>query len=206
MDGDTIDLHAMVKNLGDDDVLLVDEAHALGVLGPRGAGLAFGIDDPRIVVMGTLSKALGALGGFIAGPERFVQLLANTARTFIFDTALPPSIALAGRVALSIARKADDRRATLHENAKYLRSALQKIGIGITGDAISHIVPIVLGDEERALRIGVELLQKRIYAPPIRPPTVPAGTSRLRVSLRSDHTLEHIELLVSSLQQCLVGT
>lgn len=196
MNGDTIDAAALLQTLRDGDVLLVDEAHALGIAGPEGAGLARGLQDPRVVILGTLSKALGTLGGFVAGPAVTIDLLVNRARTFIFDTALPPALALAARIALHLTRTADDRRARLHANAAHVRAAL-----GLTGD--TPIVPVVLGSEERAVRVSEELLARRIFVPAIRPPTVPPGTSRLRVTLRADHTPEQIDLLAAELQRCI---
>ena len=202
MDGDAVDLVAMLGDLGDGDVLLVDEAHALGVAGPAGAGLARDLDDPRIVVMGTLSKSLGAMGGFVAGPAALVELLINTARPFIFDTALPPSIALAARVALALAQRDESRRERLHAAVAQFRSGLRAMGLP-TIESPSPIVPVVLGDPATALRVSAGLLAKRIYAPAIRPPTVPEGSSRLRFSLRSDHTSEHIDLALRELQRCI---
>jgi 8-amino-7-oxononanoate synthase len=202
MDGDSVDIAAILADLGADDVLLVDEAHALGVVGAEGAGHARALDDPRIVVMGTLSKSFGAHGGFIAGPSVLIELLVNAARTFIFDTALPPAIALASRVALVRLRQADDARANLHANVARARAGLQSLGLPAI-DNLTPIVPVLLGGEERAVAVSESLLAKRLYAPAIRPPTVPAGTSRLRLSLRSDHLAEHVDLLIRSLGQCI---
>jgi 7-keto-8-aminopelargonate synthetase-like enzyme len=202
MDGDAIDLRPMVDDLGSDDVLLVDEAHALGVTGQAGAGLAREFDDPRVVVMGTLSKSFGGIGGFIAGPATLIELLVNTARPFIFDTALPPALALCARVALSIIRKDDARRKKLHENVAFLRAGLRAIGVTAV-DSPSPIVPVLLGDSERALQVAAALLSKRFYVPAIRPPTVPAGSSRLRLSVRSDHSLEQLDLVLRELG-CIV--
>ncbi len=198
MDGDAIDPAALLARLRDDDVLLVDEAHALGVVGREGAGLARELDDPRVVVLGTLSKALGVHGGFIAGPALVIELLVNRARTFIFDTALPPALALAARIALLLARNGDGRRERLHANAARLREGLhQPHGIG-------GIVPLVLGSEERALGVAELLSQRRIVAPAIRPPTVPPGTSRLRFSVRTDHEASQIDFLLEELRRCIV--
>lgn len=205
MDGDAVDLPAMLADLGADDVLLVDEAHALGVTGARGAGLARALDDPRVVVMGTLSKSFGAHGGFVAGPAVLIDLLVNAARTFIFDTALPPAIALAARVALVLIRDGDERRAHLHETVAHLRTALRSLGLPAIDDP-SAIVPVVLGSEERAAAVARALEANRIYAPAIRPPTVPAGSSRLRISLRADHQREHVDLLVEALKTCLASS
>ena len=204
MDGDAAPLQAMLADLGERDVLLIDEAHALGVLGAHGAGLACELgDDPRVVVMGTLSKSFGAHGGFVAGPALLTDLLVNAARSFIFDTALPPAIALAARVALVLIREGEDRRAHLHDTVRHLRAGLRSLGIPAIDDP-SPIVPVVLGSEERALAMAHRLEERRIHAPAIRPPTVPAGSSRLRLSVRADHQREHVDLLVGTLQECIV--
>jgi 8-amino-7-oxononanoate synthase len=202
MDGDAVDVPALLADLGSGDVLLVDEAHALGVVGPAGAGLAYGIDDPRIVVLGTLSKAFGAQGGFVAGPAALIDLLINAARTFIFDTALPPAVALAARVALVRIRGADAQRATLHDTVDHLRAGLRSLGLPASNGP-TPIVPIVLGSESAALRVSHALDARNICAPAIRPPTVPPGSSRLRLSVRSDHEREHVELFIEGLKACI---
>jgi 8-amino-7-oxononanoate synthase len=202
MDGDGAALDAILADLGPEDVLLVDEAHALGVVGDEGAGRARRSNDPRVVVMGTLSKALGGQGGFIAGPAALVELLVNAARSFIFDTALPPALALAARVALHNVRADESGRRSLHANVAYLRAGLVSLGIPVIEEP-SPIVPVPLGDEGRAVRVSEELQAKKLYAPAVRPPTVPPGTSRLRLSLRSDHIPEQIDLLVRSLRSCI---
>lgn len=204
MDGDKADLRAMLDELHDDDMLLVDEAHALGLFGPQGGGLAHGLNDPRVVVLGTLSKAIGAAGGFIAGPAALIELLVNSSRTFIFDSAPPPAIAFAARVGIMLARTADDRRARLFSKAERLRSGLRELGIAAS-DEQTPIVPIVLGDERRALELMERCAEHGINAPAIRPPTVPAGTSRLRISMRSDHADEQIGLLLEQLA-CTIAT
>lgn len=202
MDGDAVNVAAMLDDLGPDDVLLIDEAHALGVVGEEGAGFARPLDDPRVVIFGTLSKSFGGQGGFIAGPSALIELLVNAARTFIFDTALPPAVALAARVALTILRKDEERRQQLHANVRHLRAGLRSIGLPAIDDP-SPIVPVVLGSEERAMRVSAELLKRKLYAPAVRPPTVPPGSSRLRCSLRSDHIPEQLELLVEGIARCI---
>jgi 8-amino-7-oxononanoate synthase len=198
MEGDAIDPRALLESLGPDGILLLDEAHALGVVGREGSGLARELGDPRVVVMGTLSKALGAHGGFIAGPAPVVELLVNEARAFIFDTALPAAIGLAARIALLLARRADDRRERLRANVDRLCKGLHAGGFPEPVVA-GAIVPVPVGDEERAVRASEALYAKGIFVPAIRPPTVPAGTSRLRVSVRANHTAEQIDRLVESL-------
>ena len=196
MDGDAIDPTALLECLREQDVLLLDEAHALGIAGPQGAGLARALDDPRILILGTLSKALGSLGGFVAGPATAIELLVNRARSFIFDTALPPSLVLASRIALLLTRRGDDRRERLRANAAHLRAALDA-----PGD--TPIVSVLLGSEERALGVSEELWKRRIFVPAIRPPTVPPGTSRLRITIRADHTLDQVDMLAEELRRCV---
>lgn len=204
MDGDIADVRAIASDLHEDDILLVDEAHALGVFGAGGAGLAHGIDDERVVVLGTLSKAVGAAGGFIAGPAALIDLAINSARTFIFDSALPPAIAFAARVGVMLARTAEDRRARLLSKAARLRHAARELGLDVPGDE-TPIVPIVVGEEQRALDLMRRCAERGINAPAIRPPTVPAGSSRLRLSIRADHTDEQIGLLLEQLA-CSIAT
>ncbi|HTX58482.1 MAG TPA: aminotransferase class I/II-fold pyridoxal phosphate-dependent enzyme [Verrucomicrobiae bacterium] len=202
MDGDVQDPSALLERLGAGGALLLDEAHALGVLGAQGAGLAGDLRDERVLVMGTLSKALGSHGGFVAGPAPAIELLVNRARSFVFDTALPPALALAARIGIALARRAGDRRAALAENARRLRRGLRDAGLDVP-DAPGPIVAPLLGSEERALRLCAALLERRIYVPAIRPPTVPPGTSRLRFSVRSDHRAEQIDLAVEEVRACI---
>lgn len=199
MDGDAVDPRDVLARLRDDDSLLVDEANAFGIAGAQGAGLARALDDPRIVVLGTLAKALGTLGGFVAGPAPSIDLLVNRAPSFIFDTALPPAIALAARIALLLARKADDRRRRLFDNVDRLRAGLSALGFPVT-QAPSAIVPLVLGSEERTRGVERALAECKIYAPAVRPP---AGTSRLRFCVRADHTAEQLDLLLNALRRCI---
>ncbi len=204
MGGDAVDVAALLASLGDRDALLVDEAHALGVAGPLGAGLARGLEDPRVVVMGTLSKAFGAHGGFIAGPAAVVDLLVNVARTFVFDTALPPALALAARISLLMVRNGDGRRERLRANVERLREGLRALSLPAPNGP-APIVPVVLGSEARALEVAAALLARGIVAPAVRPPTVPPGESRLRLSVRANHSVEDIERLLRELAAC-IGT
>jgi len=201
MDAARAPLAGHVAGLRDDDVLLVDEAHALGVSGPAGSGHASIFRDDRIVVIGTLSKALGAAGGFVAGPVEVVELLTSTARSFIYDTALPPAIAAASARALTIVRGAegDELRARLRARSARVRDELRGLGYDVRGDD-GPIVPVVLGSEDAALTLARELGGRGVYAPAIRPPTVPPGTSRLRLSVRANHTDAEIDTLLSALR------
>jgi len=201
MDGDAIDPAALLEAAPADGILFLDEAHALGVVGADGAGLARALNDPRVIVLGTLSKALGTHGGFVAAPAAVIELLVNRARSFIFDTALPPALVLAARIALHLARRADDRRSRIQANAARLCGGLRAIGLTVP-DCAGAIVSLVLGSEARALRVCEQLLEQRIFAPAIRPPTVSPGTSRLRFSIRADHTAEQIDLVLEQLRRC----
>lgn len=198
MDGDTADIEALANDLNEGDILLVDDAHAVGIMGEDASGLAKAASDPRVVVLGTLGKALGAAGGFIAGPAALIELLINEARTFIFDTALPPALAFAARVGVMLARSSEERRARLFDNAAYLRAGLRSHGFDVK-DERSPVVPVILGSEERALAAMRAARERGVNAPAIRPPTVPPDTSRLRLSVRADHTREEIDLLLEAL-------
>ena len=194
MDGDAVDAGALVASLGDGDVALLDEAHALGIVGAHGGGLAAGIDDPRVVVIGTLSKAFGALGGFVAGPQTVIELLRNTARTFIFDTALPPAVAAAALASVAIVRSSegDALRVRLVERSAYLRARLEAMGRPAAGTG--PVVPIVIGDSTQTVALADELARRGVRVPAIRPPTVPSGTARLRITVRADHTSEEMDV------------
>lgn len=201
MDGDLAplaDLADLAERFG--AVLLVDEAHGTGVFGPdgRGAASACGVAGRVHVRVGTLSKALGSLGGFVAGPRRLTDHLVNHARTQIYSTALPPAAAAAARAALEIAAAEPWRRRRVHDLADRLRRALAGAGVDVGGSA-GPIVPVVLGEPAAALACSERLLRAGLFTPAIRPPTVPAGTARLRVSLSAAHTDADLDALVAAL-------
>ncbi len=207
MDGTRAPLDRALRGLGPRDALLVDEAHALGTCGLHGSGLASHLRDERVVVIGTLSKAFGCAGGFVAGPADAIALLASTARTFVFDTAAPPSLLAAASAALAIVRDArgDALRARLDANVAHARARFAEIGIALPDDP-SPIVPIPIGSERDALGVAERLAERGIFAPAIRPPTVPRGTSRLRVTLRADHTEGEIDRLGDAVRDALPRT
>ena len=183
-------------------MLLVDEAHATGVLGPTGAGLAeeAGVAGAVTASVGTLSKALGGLGGFVAASREVCDLLVNRARPFLFTTALPAAACEAARAALAIVRAEPERRARLLALSERLRSALRDEGCD-TGDSRTPIVPVFCGEAQGALDLAASLLEAGLFCPAIRPPTVPPGTSRLRVSLTSEHTEEDVARLVAAIAE-----
>ena len=197
MSGRTIELDRLLSRVGPGDLLVLDEAHAIGVDGPQGAGIAADVCDSRVVVMGTLSKSFGCAGGFVAGPAAFIELLISTARSFIFDTSLPPSLARAARVALGLIRDGDARRARLAEHVLRLRDAVPQL------TARGPIVAIHIGSLAETIAASNALLARGIIAPAIRPPTVPAGNEQLRVTLRADHSNSDIDRLIAGLHEVL---
>jgi 8-amino-7-oxononanoate synthase len=205
MDGDAVDTASLVGALQPGDIALVDEAHAIGVAGPEGAGLMRSYRDERVVVLGTLSKAFGAAGGFIAGPAEAIELAANVARSFVYDTAMPVPVAAAARAALRRIRSGDALRAKLAEHVARMRSALERSDgafiLSPGADPAAPFVSVVFGPEIAALGVARELEERGFFAPAIRPPTVPPGTSRLRVTLRADHRLEDIEAFASAVHE-----
>jgi 8-amino-7-oxononanoate synthase len=189
MDGDVVDVAALVDTCADHDALVVvDEAHA--VLGPR-VDLAAATDRRVTVVrVGTLSKALGSLGGFVAGPRRYVDLLRNRARSFIFTTAPTPADVAAALAAVRVVRSAEGEALVAR-----LRGHVERLRPGHP----TPIVPVVLGEEAAALAAADDLLARGLLVPAIRPPTVPVGSSRLRVALSAAHTGEQLDRLVVAL-------
>jgi 8-amino-7-oxononanoate synthase len=195
MDGDLAPLSAIAEAAcAASAMLIVDEAHATGVFGPRGTGLigALGLQDAVPVAMGTLSKALGGYGGFVAGSEVFRRWLINRARAFIFSTSLPPASVGAALGALAALDRQPDQGLLLLERARSLRDCLRAAGFN-TGNSASQIIPLIIGDNQQTLRFAQSLRELGILAVAIRPPTVPEGTSRLRLSLTLKLTPADIE-------------
>ncbi len=199
MDGDCGDLAAIVELKNEfRAVLLVDEAHATGVIGPQGSGLvnALGLTQQVEVQMGTLSKALGVSGGFICGSQTLIQLLVNTARSFIYSTALPSACAAAGSAALEIlgTREGDLLRSRLWNNVFLLAKGLAtKLRQGF--EPASAIFPVVTGEVQQTVRLAESLLESGFLVPAIRYPTVARGSARIRIALSASHTPEQIEAL-----------
>jgi len=189
MDGDRAPLRALVA-LADayHSWLMIDEAHATGALGPRGAGLAEaeGMTAAIAVHVGTLGKALGAAGAYVAGSRVLVELLVNRARSFVYTTGLAPAAVAAAGAALRLIATEPERRAALARNAAALRNGLRARGLDARGD--THVVPVMVGDNRRALALADALLDRGVLAQAIRPPTVPTGTARLRVTPMATHT------------------
>src|SRR5262249_50882940 len=173
--------------------LMLDEAHAAGIFGARGAGLAdaCGLTARVTVHMGTLGKALGAAGAYVAGSRMLVELLVNRARSFIYTTGLPAAMVAAAGAALDVVVAEPERRAAVATNADRLRAGLRAIGLDARGD--THIIPVLIGDNRRTLALAEALLARNVLAHAIRPPTVPPGTARLRVTPMATHSVAQLE-------------
>jgi glycine C-acetyltransferase len=204
MDGDVAPLSAMVdlaRRWG--AMVLLDDAHGTGTLGPSGrgtaelSGLACGDVD---VHMGTLGKSLGSFGAFVAGSSALRDLLVNVARSFIFSCALAPPQVAAARAALRLVRRETWRRERLQENARRLRLRLAEQGIS-TEPSTTHIVPVVVGENERTMRVCETLLERGFYAQGIRYPSVPEGSARLRMTLMATHTQEEVDAFAGAVAQ-----
>jgi 8-amino-7-oxononanoate synthase len=190
MDGDLAPLQDLAELAARHGaMLLVDEAHATGVFGERGRGTAehLGLEDCIHIRVGTLSKALGSAGGFVAGARPLIEWLVNRARPYVFSTAMPAANAAAALAALEIVENRPQRRVELLEQAKSLRLRLAEQGWNI-GRSESQIIPVIAGEAERAVALSAALREDGLFVPAIRPPTVPEGEACLRISLTSGHS------------------
>jgi 8-amino-7-oxononanoate synthase len=206
MDGDLFPLKDVVPLARSyDAAIYIDDAHATGVLGQNGEGTAahFGVDHDIDVKMGTLGKALGTVGAFVAGSSVLRDYLINRARTFIFTTATPPALAAASIAALKIAREEGWRRERLFNNARRLADGLRAIGRELPERAPGHIVPVAIGDAESTVVIGRALRADGFLVGAIRPPTVSLGSSRLRLTVSAAHTDDQIDRIIAALEQYL---
>ena len=203
MDGDVAHLAELV-NLKNkyNALLIVDEAHSLGCSGKTGAGLCEqeGILDDVDIIVAPLGKAVAATGGIIAGPKAVKDYLINKARPFIYTTAPSPVVAAAALKSLEIIRSEPQRRQRLQNNAEFLRNAFTEMGLNI-GNSTTQIIPVIIGDSAKAMDISKKLFEAGYFISAIRPPTVPPGTARLRVSVQSDHTQEQLEGLCETLKK-----
>jgi 8-amino-7-oxononanoate synthase len=195
MDGDEAPLVDIVSLAEEHDaIVMVDEAHATGVYEPNGAGIVakLGLGERVAVQMGTLGKALGGFGAYVAGSKALRDLLINRCRSFIFTTSLPPAVMAMAIAAINLIEQEPERRQALRDNCQILRAGLESLGY-LLGTGQSQILPLMVGDATRCMKLSGDLLQRGIFAQGIRPPTVPAGTSRLRITLMATHTPEHID-------------
>ncbi len=174
--------------------VMVDEAHATGIFGPNGAGVVeeMGLGGQIEIQMGTLGKALGSFGAYVAGSRVLIEWLINRARSFVYSTALPPPVLAAALAALRIVQNEPDRRRRLWSNAALLREGLSRLGYRL-GRTESPILPVLIVYEETTMALCAALLKHGVFAHGIRPPTVPEGTARLRVTPTAAHTPEELE-------------
>ncbi|HEX6749308.1 MAG TPA: 8-amino-7-oxononanoate synthase [Longimicrobium sp.] len=206
MDGSLFPLDALVEIAKRHGAwTYVDDAHGTAVLGREGRGSPehWGVEGRIDVVMGTLGKALGTAGAFVAGSKTLCEWLMNRARPFVFTTGSPPALAAAALAALRIAEDEPWRRDRLRANARRLREGLAALGRPAPGEADGHIVPVLIGGAEETMRAGRLLAERGFLAGAVRPPTVPPGTSRLRLTLSAAHTGEQVDGLLAALAEVL---
>jgi 8-amino-7-oxononanoate synthase len=201
MDGDQVELREL-RQLVDrfDAGLVLDEAHALGVFGERGAGLARAAGITPDVTLGTLGKALGAQGAFAAAAGPVIDLVRNRARSFVFSTAPSPALAHAAYGALRLAAAADGQRTSLRRHWQRLRAGLGELGYRV-GPGDSAIIPVLVGDAARTMALSGVLFERGVFVHGIRPPTVPVGASRLRLSPMATHTDADIAEVLSAFEE-----
>jgi len=205
MDGDIAPLPDILELAHQwDAYVIVDDAHGFGVLGPNGGGTTsyFGLKDERLIHVGTLSKAVAGLGGYVAGKQVMIDLLINRCRSFIFTTGLPPSVIATAIAALDLISNQPERRCRLLNYASYLRMQLSQFGFSIPSSE-TQILPVIVGNSFQTKKLASQLLDLGIFAPAIRPPTVPPDTGRLRICPIATHTQSEIQAVVDAFATCL---
>jgi 8-amino-7-oxononanoate synthase len=205
MDGDCAplaDIQALCRQHG--AWLLADDAHGFGVLGVNGRGWfvdQLGQGAENTVLMATLGKALGTFGAFVAGSDELVETLIQQARTYVYTTATPPALAWATRTALRLVQTGDERRAHLRELIRRFRSGAAELELPLM-ESLTPIQPLLVGDAEAAVTLGDALRSRGILVGVIRPPTVPEGAARLRITLSAQHSFEQVDQLLDVLNRC----
>ena len=202
MDGDTAPLEEMASLCGEHNAwLAVDDAHGIGVCGPggRGSAAAVGLDGQQVPILtGTLGKAFGCFGAFIAGSEKLINHLVNEARSYIYTTAMPPALAASARAALRRVIADDWRREHLHGLIRHFRQGAAERGL-VLMDSVSPIQPMLIGDSQSTLKLAARLQQQGFLVVAMRPPTVRKGTSRLRITLTAAHQLAQLDALLDAI-------
>jgi len=209
MDGDLIDLSSLLGNvIQNESVLYVDDAHGFGIVG-NGKGAAGILScgsqlSSSVLVMITFGKALGSMGAAILGSNEVIDFLVQKARTYIYDTAIPPLCVAAALESLTLLEACPKRRQSLFENIRFFRRLAIDAGIQLQ-DSDSPIQPIIFGSEEKTIAIANYLMKRGFYVRPIRPPTVPLGTSRIRLTITSSHNHDDILSLIQAIKDALAG-
>lgn len=205
MDGDIADLPALAAQAQVRGAwLMVDDAHGFGTLGRHGGGVVehFGLDMEQVpVLVGTLGKAFGTAGAFVAGSEELIECLIQFARPYIYTTSQPPALACATLRSLQLLRDEHWRREHLAALIRQFRQGAEQIGLHLM-DSFTPIQPILIGDAARAMRLSAMLRERGLMVTAIRPPTVPAGSARLRVTLTAAHSAAQVQLLLNALAEC----
>ena len=185
--------------------MIIDEAHGTGVYGPRGRGVAelLNVEDRVAIRIGTLSKAVGSLGGFVTGPSSLIDWLWNKARTGVFSTALPPSACAAACAAIDLIVDEPHRRVELLQRSRRFRDLLQQNDVAVESHVAGPIVPIIVGEPDRTVETARALENCGFLVGAIRPPSVPEGTSRLRISLSYAHQEDDLTRLAKTLAEVL---
>ena len=206
MDGDLAELPAICKAAAEYKAwVMVDDAHGIGCIGKQGRGTVdhFGLDSDRVqVLMGTLGKAFGTSGAFVAGSEELIETLIQHARTYIYTTSMSPAIAEATRASLKLVQQDEWRREKLNHLIARFRKGCEQLGLPLM-DSPTPIQPIMVGEADRAMAISAALEAKGIFIGAIRPPTVPQGAARLRVTLSATHTEEQLDRLLDALSEVM---
>jgi 8-amino-7-oxononanoate synthase len=201
MEGDLANLPEIARQVRERGArLMVDDAHGVGVLGENGRGTAehFGVEDDVDLVMGTFSKSLATVGGFVAGDEIVIDYIKHNARSEIFSAAPPPASVAAASKALEIVVREPERRKQLWENTEYMKRELTSAGFD-TGDSESPVIPLFVGDDMTAFRMTVRLEEEGVFANPVVSPAVPEGSAMLRTSYMATHTREHLDQALEAL-------
>ena len=203
MDGDIVSLPELVSLAKKYEcMLMVDDAHATGVLGANGGGTGehFSLEDEIDISMGTFGKALGGFGAFVAGSHVLREFLINRARPFIFTTGLPPAVIASGIAALELLEVEPEIRAKLWENVGFFKNGIKELGFDILNSE-TQIIPVLVGDASLTMQMGEMLLKEGVFIQGIRPPAVPQGSSRLRITIMATHTKGELEFTLESLEK-----
>ena len=203
MDGDLAPLPDIVRIASKyKAMVMVDEAHGTGVFGEKGSGVVehFNLSKKINIVMGTLSKAVGSMGGYVSGDAGLIDFLRNKARSFMYTTALPPAVCAASIAGIELIQKDHSLRTSLWHNVRYLNEKLKLLNFNVISSE-RPIIPILIGDPKKAVNVSKFLHKEGILIPAIRPPTVPARSSRLRMTVMSTHTKEDMERLLDVLRE-----